>query len=94
MPPGVFPHIIQDAKLKLARLALDREQANEAINWLTRIREVSLPKELRRSLAQLRAQAYVMQGEVLPESLVSDLQASLEKFPDVRSRHSHSRVST
>lgn len=81
-PPAVFPQIREDAKLKLARLALDSGQANEAMHWLTTIKEMALPKELKRSLAQLRARAFVMQGEVLPESLEADLRASLEKFPD------------
>ncbi len=81
LPPSVFPQIREDAKLKLARLSIDRGQANEAIHWLTKIKETGMPKELKRSLAQLRARSFLAQGEILDESMEAELRASLERFP-------------
>jgi tetratricopeptide (TPR) repeat protein len=81
-PPSEFPPIAQDAKLKLARLALGEGDINTAMSWLARIKDTDLPKELKRSLAQLRAEAFIAQGEILPETIERDLRAALEKFPD------------
>ncbi|MHC5065858.1 MAG: tetratricopeptide repeat protein [Planctomycetota bacterium] len=81
LPPSVFPQIREDAKLKLARLSLDSGQADQAIHWLTKIKEVGMPKELKRSLAQLRARSFLAQGEILDESMEAELRSSLERFP-------------
>jgi tetratricopeptide (TPR) repeat protein len=83
-PPAEFPAAREDARLKLARLALEAGDANEALAWLARIRDKGLPKELARSVVQLRAEAYLMQRDVLPETVEQDLRASLELFPDDR----------
>lgn len=82
MPPSEYPEAAEDAKLKLARIALERGDCSEALAWLARVREKTLPKQLLRSLAQLRAEAYLAQGEVLPESLEQDLRKWLDKFSD------------
>ena len=82
--PVEFPAAKEDAKLKLARLALDEGDANEALAWLERMRQKGLPKELRRSVVQLRAEAYLAQGDVLPETVERDLREALEQFADDR----------
>jgi tetratricopeptide (TPR) repeat protein len=78
--PSVYPVVAQDACLKLARLALAAGHADQAMAWLARVREKGLPRELRRSLHQLRAHAFAAEAEVLPESLEAELRASLEAF--------------
>lgn len=82
--PAEFAAAKEDAKLKLARIALDDNDANQALAWLERIRQKGLPKELRRSVVQLRAEAYLAQGDVLPETVERDLRESLEQFADDR----------
>ncbi len=80
--PSEYPHVVSDARLKLARLALSKSDYNRSLSWLTPIREHSLPKELRRSLLQLKVDTYLLQGEVLPETVQSELDSSLAQFPD------------
>ena len=83
-PPSQYPSASEDAKIKLARLALENGDNEEALGWLTRVREKKLGKELQRSLLQLRAEAGLAQGEVLPETLESDLREALQRFPKDR----------
>lgn len=80
--PDRYPHVVADASLKLARLALERDRVDEALGWLTRVVEKGLPKELLRSLTQLRCRALVRQGKVLPETLAELLTSAVEQFPD------------
>lgn len=81
-PPNQYPAAVADAQIKLARLDLEAGNYDSALAWLTRVREKGLPRELRRSLLQLRAEAAVAHGQVLPESLEADLRAGLKRFPD------------
>ncbi len=78
--PKEYAHLAADANLKLARLALEEGDADEALGNLARIRQQKLPKELERSLLQLRAEASLQQGEMLPEALENELRAGLKKF--------------
>ncbi|MEM7199338.1 MAG: hypothetical protein AAF628_03670 [Planctomycetota bacterium] len=79
-PPAEFPHASEDAKIKLARLALEDGESDEALAWLTLVKEKKLPRELQRSLVQLRARALVQQGEVLPESVEKEVRTGLDRF--------------
>jgi tetratricopeptide (TPR) repeat protein len=81
-PPAEYPPAKEDAKIKLARLLASEGDFDGAIAWLTRVREKSLPRELRRSLLQLRVEAAVGQGEVLAESVEREIQEGLRRFPD------------
>ncbi|MEE9127472.1 MAG: hypothetical protein V3U11_10060, partial [Planctomycetota bacterium] len=78
--PKEYAHLTADANLKLARLALTEGNADEALGHLARIRQQKLPKELERSLLQLRAEASLQQGELLPEALEKELRTGLKKF--------------
>ena len=80
--PREYPAAGEDAKIKLARLAIADGDHDTALAWLTRVREKGLPRELRRSLVQLRVQASAAQGEVLGESVEAELRTALRKFPD------------
>ncbi|HLQ36240.1 MAG TPA: hypothetical protein VK348_00460, partial [Planctomycetota bacterium] len=80
--PAEYRALVQDARLKLARLCLDAGDADEALAWLTRVVEPKLPRELLRSLTQLRVRALRAHGAALPETLVADLEAALQAFPD------------
>lgn len=83
--PEEYRHVASDARLKLARLALEHGDATAAMGHLAPIKEHDLPKELRRSLLQLRTEVYLQQGEVLPETLEQELRSALKQFPeDVR----------
>ncbi len=55
--PERYPHVVQDANLKLARQCLANNSVDEALGWLARCVEPGLPKELTRSLVHLRLQA-------------------------------------
>jgi hypothetical protein len=79
--PDRYPHVVQDAELKLARGCLEQGRVDEALGWLTRVVEPGLPAELQRSLLQLRVQALRRQGEVLPAALAEIVQAAVERFP-------------
>ena len=79
---GDVPFLPQDACLKLARLALDANEPNAALAHLARIRERGLPKELRRSAAQLEAEACFAQGQILPETVERELRETCREFPD------------
>lgn len=80
--PTRYPHVVQDATLKLARLALEQDRVDEALGWLTRIVEPGLPKELLRSLLQLRCRALRRQGQVLPQTLAEEVHAAVKQFPE------------
>jgi len=80
--PEEYRHVGSDARLKLARLALEQGDATEAMGSLAPIKEHDLPKELRRSLLQLRTEVYLQQGEVLPETLEQALRGALKQFPE------------
>lgn len=80
--PDRYPHVVQDANLKLARHCLDRGRVDEALGWLTRVVEPGLPKELQRSLLQLRVAALRLQGEVLPTARADAVRAAVERFPN------------
>lgn len=79
--PAGYPHVVQDANLKLARICLERGRIDEALGWLVRVVEPDLPPELRRSLLQLRVQALRLQGEVLPGTLLQEVRAAVAAFP-------------
>lgn len=81
-PSPDYPWVREDAKLKLARLALEKGELDAAFGWLARVRDKDLPKELRRSLVQLRAECYLAQGEVLPETVEAALREAVRQFPD------------
>ena len=83
-PPAEAPFLVQDARLKLARLALEQGQVDEAMLWLVRVREKGLPKELGRTLVQLRAEACLAQGELLPETIDQSLREANQAYPDDR----------
>lgn len=80
--PERYPHVVADASLKLARLALERDRVDEALGWLARVVERDLPKELLRSLLQLRCRVLTRQGKVLPETLHEEVGAAVTRFPD------------
>ncbi len=80
--PDRYPHVVQDANLKLARLCLDAGRVDEGLAWLTRVVEPGLPDELRRSLAQLRIRALRLQGEVLPAALRAEVDKAVARFPE------------
>lgn len=80
--PERYPHVVQDANLKLARQCLANNNVDEALGWLARCVEPGLPKELTRSLVQLRLQALRGQGEVLPATLRREAEDAVKRFPD------------
>jgi Flp pilus assembly protein TadD len=80
--PKRYPHVVQDANLKLARQSLASNNVDAALGWLARCVEPGLPKELTRSLVQLRLQALRRQGEVLPATLRREAEAAVGRFPD------------
>lgn len=79
--PDRYPHVVQDANLKLARHALERDRVDEALGWLSRVVEPGLPDELLRSLLQLRLAALARQGEVLPATLRREAEQAVKRFP-------------
>lgn len=80
--PQRYPHVVQDANLKLARQSLADNNVDEALGWLARCVEPGLPKELTRSLLQLRLEALRRQGEVLPATLRREAEEAVSRFPD------------
>ena len=80
--PQRYPHVVQDANLKLARQSLADNKVDEALGWLARCVEPGLPKELMRSLLQLRLEALRRQGEVLPATLRREAEDAVGRFPD------------
>lgn len=80
--PATYPAVVEDANLKLARLALQGGAADEALLHLARVAERDLPRELERSLRQLRAQALRRQGDVPMASLAAELEESTARFPE------------
>ncbi len=79
--PERYPHVVQDSNLKLARMCLEGGRVDEALGWLTRVVEPGLPKELLRSLLQLRVRALRQQGEVLAAALTDEITRAVERFP-------------
>ena len=80
--PERYPHLVQDANLKLARQSLASNQPDEALGWLARVVEPGLPKELVRSSLQLRLAALRTQGQVLPATLRREAEEAVQRFPD------------
>lgn len=80
--PARCPWVAADASLKLAREALARDRAEEALHWLERVPEAGLPLELQRSLCQLRAVAWRRQGKALPAQQQAELDKACQRFPD------------
>ena len=78
--PQRYSHVVQDAHLKLARIALSEGEVDEALGCLARVVEPGLPKELHRSMLQLRLEALQRQGQVLPATLRREAEAALAKF--------------
>jgi|GEM_PF-4940546 len=78
--PQRYPHVVQDAHLKLARIALKEGDVDEALGCLARVIEPGLPKELQRSMLQLRIEALQRQGQILPATLRREAEAALAKF--------------
>ncbi len=79
--PDRYPHVVQDANLKLARQGLEHGRVDEALGWLARVVEPGLPDELVRSLLQLRLAALQRQGEVLPATLRREAEQAVRRFP-------------
>ena len=80
--PADYPHLVQDANLKLARLALEKQDLDRALHWLARTVERDLPKPLRRSAAQLRCRVLLEQRDVLPETAEKELRDAVKVFKD------------
>ncbi len=80
-PPTRYAHVVADADLKLARLALDAGRLDEALGWLARVIEPGLPPELLRSLLQLRVRTWRRQGGILPGALRSEIERAVARFP-------------
>lgn len=78
--PSRYPALAQDATLKLARLALAEGEVDAALGWITKVIEPGLPKELERSLLQLRLEALRRQGQVLPATLRREAEAAAQRF--------------
>ncbi|MGC6486723.1 MAG: hypothetical protein ACON4Z_03700 [Planctomycetota bacterium] len=79
--PDDYPHLVQDARIKLARLALADDDVDASLGWLTRVVEPGLPSELHRSLLQLRLEALRRQGAVLPATLRREAVEASKRFP-------------
>ena len=82
--PAEYVDLVVDAQLKLARLALQRADLDNALLWIARVRAKGLRKDLKRSLVQLRAETFLAQGGILPEAVEQSLDAALAAFPDDR----------
>jgi tetratricopeptide (TPR) repeat protein len=80
--PDAYPALVQDANLKLARLALRHGRPEQVLLHLARVAEQGLPRELERSLRQLRVRALRLQGSVPAETLVAELEEALARFKD------------
>ncbi len=80
--PARYRHVVQDARLKLARLTLKDDDVDEALRWLQRVIEKDLPKELQRSLLQLRLEALRRQGQFQPATLRREAEAAAKRFGD------------
>lgn len=79
--PTDYPALVQDAYLKLARIALEQGRIQEAWMWTARVVEPGLPRELDRSLRQLRLEALRRQGQALPETLLREAETAVEAHP-------------
>ena len=89
--PAEYPALVQDANLKLARISLDAGDTDGALRCLTRVVEPGLPRELRRSLLQLRVRALRRQQAALPETLEEEVRAALQEFGDDYPLHQEMR---
>lgn len=79
--PEQYPWIVQDACLKLARLALDAGRPAETLLWVARCSDPSLPPELDRSRAQLRIAALAAHADSLPETAIAEAREACERHP-------------
>ncbi|MGE3175017.1 MAG: hypothetical protein AB7O97_20480 [Planctomycetota bacterium] len=89
--PAEYPALAQDANLKLARLCLEEGDVDRALGWIARVVEPGLPKELRRSLLQLRIQALRRQRAALPETLEQEAREAVAAFADDYALHKELR---
>ncbi len=80
--PEEYPALVQDALLKLARQALESGDVDAALGFVARVVEPGLPRELERSLRQLRVAALRRQQAALPETIEQEARAAIEAFPD------------
>ncbi len=90
--PAEYPALVQDANLKLARLCLENGDVDGALGRVARVVEPGLPRELRRSLLQLRIQALRQQRAALPETLEQEARAAVEQFGDDYTLHRELRA--
>lgn len=79
--PDEYPWIVQDACLKLARLALDAQRPAESLLWVARCSDPDLPAELDRSRCQLRISALVAHADALPETAITEAREACERHP-------------
>ncbi len=89
--PDEYPWIVEDASLKLARLALHEGRAKEALGWIARVSSPELPDELARSRAQLRIEALRHHGGALPETLMSEAEEACAAHPTCARLHAELR---
>ncbi len=80
--PSEYPALVQDANIKLGRLCLENGDVDAALGFVARVVEPGLPRELDRSLRQLRIQALRRQRSVLPETLEQEARAAVLAFAD------------
>jgi tetratricopeptide (TPR) repeat protein len=80
--PRELPEIGAQARLGLARLAVEAGDSDAALRDLAGVPTEGLPAELRRSALQLRLAALDLTGEVLPEALEHAVDEALAEFPD------------
>ncbi len=79
--PQAYPWLPADARIKLARLALEQARPSAALGSAARVLESGLAPELQRSLAQVRLLAMMALGTTLPETLRTQAQAAVAAFP-------------
>lgn len=80
--PEEYPWIVQDACLKLARLALDAHRPAEALLWVARCSDPLLPPELDRSRCQLRIAALAAHVDALPETAIAEARQACDRHPE------------
>ena len=80
--PDVYPWIVQDACLKLARIALESRKPAETLLWVARCADPSLPTELDRSRCQLRIAALAMHDDALPQTAIAEAKEACERHAD------------
>lgn len=80
--PDEYPWIVQDACLKLARLALDARRPAESLLWVARCSDPDLPVELDRSRCQLRIAALAAHADALPETAIAEARQACGRHPE------------